>query len=170
MERFDAGKPFPRITWLTVGGGELTVAREKGWRMLVVYRGSHCGLCRKYLGELNGLVDRFAERAISVCAVSADSRDKAESEAREERWRFRVAYDLSVDEMRALALYVSEPESSSEADRPFAEPALFIVNPDGTTQVVAITNAPFSRPDLGTVLEGLKAAQDDHAPIHGTAA
>ena len=64
--------------------------------------------------------------------------------------------------------YVS-PAQPGETSRPFAEPALFVVNPDGRTQVIAVTNAPFSRPDLKTVLEGLCAAQDEGAPIHGTA-
>jgi peroxiredoxin len=166
MERFDAGSPFPPIGWPSVGGGSLTVAREPGWRMLVVYRGRHCGLCRKYLRELDDLLERFTERAIAVYAVSADARDKAEDEAREERWRFRVAYDMTPQDMRRLGLYVSPP--TNDVDHPFAEPALFVVNPDGKTQVVAVTNAPFSRPELRMVLEGLKTAQDEHAPIHGT--
>ena len=137
--------------------------------MLVVYRGKHCGLCRKYLAELDGMVEAFRQRGISVAAVSADSRAKAEHVVAEAKLSFAVAYDLSVDDMRRLGLYITEPESPEQTDRTFAEPALFVVNPDGLTQVVTVTNAPFSRPDLETVLEGLKATQDDHAPIHGTA-
>jgi peroxiredoxin len=170
LHRFRAGDPFPSMTWPKVGGGTLALADERGWRMLVVYRGQHCSMCRKYLGELNELVSAFQERDIRVAAVSADSQDKAEREARDEGWRFPVAYDLSVNDMRRLGLYISDPESPQQTDRPFAEPALFVVNPQGRTQVIAVTNAPFSRPELAVVLEGLKAAQDDRAPIHGTAA
>jgi peroxiredoxin len=168
--KFGAGQPFPTIRWPTVGGGTLTVADGSGWRLLIVYRGKHCPLCRKYLAELNRLLDRFAERAITIAAESADSRDKAGKEAHDEGWRFEVAYDLSVQDMHRLGLYISEPESPAETDRPFAEPALFVVNPQGRAQVVALSNAPFARPDLGTVLEGLRTAQDKHSPIHGTAA
>lgn len=169
LQRFRAGDPFPSLTWPKVGGGELTLADQQGWRLLVVYRGKHCPMCRKYLNELNRLLDRFREREISAAAVSADSRDKAESESHDEGWRFPVAYDLAIDDMHRLGLYISEPGSPKETDRPFAEPALFVVNPQGRTQVIAVTNAPFSRPDLATVFEGLKAAQNQHAPIHGTA-
>lgn len=170
LRRFRAGDSFPSLTWPKVGGGELVLADERGWRMLVVYRGQHCPMCRKYLGGLNELVSAFQERDISVAAVSADSQAKAEHEAGEEGWRFPVAYDLPIDDMLRLGLYISEPESPKQTDRPFAEPALFVINPQGRTQVIAVTNAPFSRPDLAVVLEGLKSAQDDHAPIHGTAA
>jgi peroxiredoxin len=166
---FRAGERFPDLSWPKVGGGTLSLANDPGWRLLVVYRGKHCGLCREYLAELNGMLDHFHERSISVAAVSADTRDKAEAEVRNGRLRFPVAYDLSTDDMHRLGLYVSPPQPG-ETGRPFAEPALFVVNPDGRTQVIAVTNAPFSRPDLQTVLDGLRAAQDEHAPIHGTAA
>ena len=170
LHRFRAGDVFPSMTWPKVGGGTLVLADERGWRMLVVYRGKHCPMCRKYLGGLNDLVSAFHQRDISVAAVSADSQDKAEREAREEGWRFQVAYGLSIDDMRRLGLYISEPESPQQTDRAFAEPALFVVNPQGATQVIAVTNAPFARPELAVVLEGLKSAQDDRAPVHGTAA
>ncbi len=167
--KFRAGDPFPSLTWPKVGGGTWTLADESGWRLLVVYRGKHCPMCRKYLGGLDRMLGDFGKRSIRIAAVSADSRAKAETETRDEGWRFTVAYDLSLDDMHRLGLYISNPESTTETDRPFAEPALFVVNPQGRTQVIAITNAPFSRPDLATVLEGLKSTQDDRAPIHGTA-
>jgi peroxiredoxin len=167
--RFRAGDPFPSFSWPEVGGGTLSLANQSGWRLLVVYRGKHCGLCRAYLAELNGMLDGFSARGISVAAVSADARDKAEAEVRDGRLRFPIAYDLGTDDMHRLGLYISPPQHG-ETSRPFAEPALFVVNPDGRTQVIAITNAPFSRPDLQTVLDGLRAAQDEHAPIHGTSA
>lgn len=48
--RIAAGSLFPTMTWPLVGGGDLTLAGDKGWRLLVVYRGKHCPLCKKYLG------------------------------------------------------------------------------------------------------------------------
>ncbi len=127
--KFTAGDPFPAMAWPKVGGGVLKLTDLTGWRLLVVYRGKHCPLCRKYLNTLNELLPKFLESGVQVAAVSADSRDKAETESREEGWQFPVAYDLSVDAMRELGLYVSNPTSPKETDRPFAEPGLFVVNP-----------------------------------------
>lgn len=166
--KFTAGDTFPEITWPTVAGAPMTVASKSGWRLLVVYRGKHCGLCKEYLNTLNSLLDRFRNQKIMVAAVSADTRVKAETEAREQGWRFDVAFDLSVEDMHSLGLYISDPDPS-ETDRPFAEPGLFVINPEGGTQVISMSNAPFARPDLATVLEGLKTAQEKHSPIHGTA-
>ena len=100
--------------------------------------------------------------------MSADPKEKAETEAADEKWRFPVGYDLSVDQMRTLGLYISEPRSPQETDRPFPEPALFITNPEGKLQIVDVSNAPFARPELNAVLSGLKFVQEKHYPIRGT--
>ena len=109
-------------------------------------------------------------RARKSAAVSADPKEKAETEAADEKWRFPVGFDLSVDQMRTLGLYISEPRSPQETDRPFPEPALFISNPEGKLQIVDISNAPFARPELNAVLSGLKFVQEKHYPIRGTLA
>ena len=161
-----AGDPFPDWAWPKVGGGKLAPAKAGGWRMLVVYRGKHCGLCREYLGKLESMRPRFDEARISVFALSADHGAKAEAQVREGELGFEVGYDLNVGQMREMGLYVSPP--TEEAERPFAEPAVFVLNPDGLVQVASISNAPFARPQLKTMLEGIEAARKDKAPIHGT--
>lgn len=159
---------MPTLSLPRVGGGVVEFGLGGQWQMLVVYRGKHCPICRTYLKTLDGLIDEFQGIGVQVLAVSGDTKVKAEAEAGEEGWRFPVGYDLSPNDMRTLGLYISEPRSPQEADRPFPEPALFIVNPEGKLQVIDISNAPFARPDLAGVLKGLKFIQDKNYPIRGT--
>lgn len=77
---------------------------------------------------------------------------------------------MSLAQMRELGLYISDPRSPQETDRPFAEPAIFAINPDGNVQVVDISNAPFSRPDLASLLSGLKFIREKQYPVRGTKA
>lgn len=163
-----AGSPFPEISVPTLDGGTLDPAAMQGWRLLVVYRGKHCPLCKPYLKTLDGLIDQFSEAGVSVAAVSADPRAKAEADVAEFGWRFPVGYDLSIPQMKALGLYISEPRSPQETDRPFAEPGLFLINPANTVQIVDISNAPFSRPDLAAIARGAKRIQEMNYPIRGT--
>jgi peroxiredoxin len=163
-----AGSAMPELALPRVGGGMVELGTGTGWQMVVVYRGKHCPICRTYLKTLDGLLDEFQGAGVDVIAISGDPKDKAESEARDEGWRFPVGYDLSPDDMRAMALYISEPRSPQETDRPFPEPGLFIVNPNGKIHVVDISNAPFARPDLAGVLKGLKFIQEKQYPIRGT--
>jgi len=163
-----AGAVFPTFSVARLGGGEIAPASMEGWRLLVVYRGKHCPLCKPYLTTLDGLVDTFAEAGVQVMAISADPVEKATADAAEYGWRFPLGYGLSVDQMQALGLYVSDPRSPQETDRPFAEPGLFLINPAGTVQIVDISNAPFSRPDLAAIARGAKRIQDMNYPIRGT--
>ena len=70
--------------------------------------------------------------------------------------------------MQRLGLYISDPRSPEETDQPFAEPGLFVINPAGNLQIVDISNAPFSRPDLDGILGGLTFIQQKDYPIRGT--
>jgi len=151
-------------------GQEIRLGGKGRWQVAVVYRGQHCPLCRKYLATLNNLLEDFQAAGAEVIAISGDPRERASDEAAEEGWRFPVACDLSQDQMSELGLYISAPRSAQETDRPFPEPGLFVTNPDGLLQIVDISNAPFARPDLQGVLNGLKFIQDKNYPIRGTAA
>lgn len=168
--KLPAGAPFPDITLPRVGGGEIAPARVDGWRMLVVYRGKHCPLCKRYLTTLDGLREDFAKQQVEVMAVSADPEAKAAAEVKEQGWSIPIGYDLSMEQMRTLGLYVSSPRSPEETDRPFAEPAVFVINPQGAIQVVDVSNAPFARPDLSALLAGLTFVRDKDYPIRGTLA
>jgi peroxiredoxin len=163
-----AGAPFPAVAVPRLGGGQVAPAAMEGWRLLVVYRGRHCPLCKPYLTTLDGLVETFAAAGVQVMAVSADPQEKAAADAADHKWRFPLGYGLSVPQMRELGLYVSSPRSAQETDRPFAEPGLFLINPAGTVQIVDISNAPFARPDLAAIARGAKRIQEMDYPIRGT--
>ena len=165
-----AGSNFPPVGVARLGGGEIVPAAMPGWRLVIVYRGRHCPLCKLYLGTLDRLVDEFAAAAIAVVAISADPEEKAEADRTEFGWRFPIGYGLTIGQARELGLYVSEPRSPQETDRPFAEPGLFLINPQGQIQIVDISNAPFARPDLAAIARGAKRIQEVNYPIRGTLA
>ena len=105
---------------------------------------------------------------VSVYALSADSQAKALADVEQHGWKFPVGYDLTPEQMRQLGLYVSNPRSPEETERQFAEPGLFVINPAGQTQIIDISNAPFVRPDLNTLLFALKYLTANEYPIRGT--
>lgn len=167
-QKLTAGADMPNLSVPRVGGGNIEIGAGPGWKMVVVYRGKHCPICRTYLKTLNDLLDQFKDASTQVVAISGDPKEKAETEARDEGWQFPVGYNLTVDQMRTLGLYISEPRSPQETDRPFPEPGLFVANPQGKLQIIDISNAPFARPDLAAVLRGLKFIQEKAYPIRGT--
>jgi len=168
-EKLGAGSLMPELDLPLVGGGGVRVGGARpGYQFIVIYRGRHCPLCKTYLKELSSLHGAFGEANAEVVAISADSQAKAEADVAEYGWHFPVAYELGMEAMRRLGLYISEPRNEQETDRPFAEPGVFVVNPGGQVQVVDISNAPWCRPDLAGLLRGIRRIQEVDYPIRGT--
>jgi peroxiredoxin len=167
--KLESGAMFPQLTVPCAGGRTIRLGgARRGWQLIVVYRGRHCPICSRYLAKLDGMAKRFAELDTEIIAVSADPCDRAEQAKTEWAIGFDIAYDLSLDAMRALGLYISAPADG--APHPFPEPALFAVNPEGRAQIIEIANAPFVRPDLETILSGLAFIREKNYPIRGTMA
>ncbi len=171
--KLHAGARFPE---LPVHKDENTVvdiskpAGDADWQMVVVYRGRHCPLCTKFLNALADYRQRLLDIGIDIAAVSADSEEQLrEHEARLDV-NFPLFYGLSAEQMQQLGLYVSIPRSEKETDHNFAEPGLFVVNSDGDLQAVDLSNNPFARPDLETLVSGLEWIRnpENNYPIRGT--
>ncbi|MBA3511117.1 redoxin domain-containing protein [Sphingomonas sp.] len=167
--KFGAGAMFPIFSWPKVGGGAVTPGAGVDWRMLVIYRGAHCALCVRYLHRVSGLQKQFTSAGVRVWALSADPLDRAAEQATREGWCIPVLAELQQDQMRELGLYISAPRSPGETDRNFAEPAIFVINPESKVQIVDVSNAPFARPEPQGLLEALSFVIDTRYPIRGTA-
>lgn len=171
--KFVAGDQFPKIMLSTLDGDEVELGKPKDnfdWKMVVVYRGKHCPMCTKYLKQLEVLKEKYYQLGIDIIVVSADTKSKAQAHNSEMQLSFPVAYDLSIEQMNHLGLYISNPRSIKESDCPFAEPGIYVINSAGAVQVTDISNAPFTRPDLEVLVGGLAFIRnpENNYPIRGT--
>ncbi|KKD60988.1 thioredoxin peroxidase [Grimontia sp. AD028] len=169
-----AGSEFPSITLKDLEGGEHTLGKPREgatWQMVVVYRGRHCPMCTRYLNHLEDYKEKLADISIDIVAASGDSSTQLEEHMTRLEVSFPLAYGLSEAQMKELGLWVSLPRSEQETDHNFAEPGLFVINEQGTVQVVDISNNPFVRPDVETLVNGLAWIRnpDNNYPIRGTA-
>lgn len=172
--KLQASAKFPEIAVPRIGGGDpILLGKPNGdldWQMIVVYRGKHCPMCTSYLKELDALTNQYAKIGVDIVAVSADSKERAEEQIELITPSYPVGYDLSLEQMQKLGLYISHPRSSAESDRPFAEPGLFVINDEGRVQIIDLSNAPFARPDFKTLLGGINFVRnpENNYPIRGT--
>jgi len=160
---------FPAVTLPALVEKEVVLGRpqEGQWRMLVIYRGLHCPICKKYLSQLNEMKADFDELNVQIVAASTDPREKAQEFASDLGLDFEVAYDLDIEQARSLGLYISTPLDSAETDRPFAEPGLFFIRPDGGLHFAEVSSAPFCRPDLEMIKMGIGVIQEKNYPPRG---
>lgn len=167
-------KPVPGsilapMTFPKVGGGTITVGgASETWTLLVVYRGKHCPRCKKYLNILNDMRVDWADAGFDIVVVSADTQEKAQADQDEFGWAFKLGYGLTEAQMALLGVYVTAPLSPEEADANFAEPGTFVLRADGSQIVVAISNGPAARPDLGELLDGMIFNKKNDRPHRGT--
>eukprot|EP00891_Asterochloris_glomerata_P009065 jgi/Astpho2/9065/Aster-02724 len=180
------GRPMPHIilstvqaTGVALEGGRIEVGAPTGkWQLIVIYRGKHCPVSRNYLASIQQLHYELDEMGCEVLAVSADGREKAEGFAESLRAtaetkdiNIRIAYGMTVIQMRIWGLFISKPRNVREADGPFPEPAMFLLNPEGYVHICEYSNSPFSRPDLRILIEGrrgIRYIEEESYPVRGT--
>lgn len=162
-------QPFPALSLPTISGKPLVLGQppQGQWQLLIMYRGLHCPICKKYLGQINDMKADFDKMNVQIVAVSTDPEEKAKTFAEESGLEFEVAYDLSVDQARDLGLYISSPLDSAETDQPFAEPGMFFIRPDGGLHFGEVASAPFCRPDLEMIKMGIGIIQEKNYPARG---
>ena len=170
--KLHAGTVFPDIKAPLLSGESVNLAKPKSgfdWKLVLVYRGKHCPLCTRYLNQLEQFKDALADIGVDIIAVSGDSKAQLEAHSEQLEISYDISYGLSIEQMKTLGLYISDPRSEQETDHPFAEPGLFVINAEGHIQVVDISNNPFVRPELQALVNGLAWIRnpDNNYPIRG---
>jgi len=166
-----AGAAFPAFDINMTSGGVQTVGQSNdSWQLIVVYRGKHCGRCKKYLNILESMQSEWKDAGFTITVVSADPLEKAQADIKEFGWTFPIGYGLTESDMQNLGVYISDPLTPDETDRRFAEPAVFVLRSDATVQIAAISNGPSARPDLAELLDGMIFTIEHGKPARGTVA
>ena len=169
-------QPVPSLELPTLDGSEFRLAdqRPQHFTMTVFYRGLHCPVCRRYVTELDGLIDEFVHRGVGLCVASSDTRDRAEQT--QSSWglnRVNLAYALDIEKAREWGLYISSSRGTTSAgiQEParFSEPGLFLIRPDQTLYWGAVSTMPFARPHFGEILSGIDFALKNNYPARGEA-
>ena len=79
MPQLKPRQPVPTLSVPTLKGRtfELSAQKPEHFTLIVVYRGLHCPVCRKYMKELADLVPEFAARGNTVLGLSTDDEHRA---------------------------------------------------------------------------------------------
>lgn len=164
----------PALSVPTVGGGAWTLADQTptNFTMLVFYRGYHCPICSRYLGDLDRRLDKFAELGVNAIAISSDGQERAENaKADWEIGHLPIGYGLTLDEARKWGLFISTSKGKTSAgiEEPplFIEPGLFFVRPDNTLYWSSIQTMPFARPSFAELQASVQKVLEMNYPARG---
>ncbi len=167
------GSQFPTISLNTLSEKNIDLAAKKDgcdWKLVVVYRGKHCPLCVKYLNNLEQHREALLALNVDVAAVSADREEQLREFSEKLTVNYPIHYGLSLEQMKALGVYISAPRSEQENDHLYPEPAIFVINGDGLVHLASISNNPFIRPEIGELVAGISWLKnpENNYPIRGT--
>jgi len=165
----------PRLSLPLTGGGstedlQLGTGTDGRFTLVVFYRGLHCPVCKRQLGELDSRLDDLREVGVGrVLAVSMETAERSREVV--DRWGLKelpVAYDLPEHEAREWGLFISTAIKEKEPAR-FSEPGMFILDSDGTVFWSNVASMPFGRPPLDDVIAGIVFANKNSYPARGAA-
>lgn len=164
----------PPLAVPTLAHGPFDLAAERPGRFTLVcfYRGLHCPVCAKYLRELEGQVQAFAERGVDVIAISSDDEPRARQMAEKIGARqLRMGYGLDLAVARQWGLYISTSrgKTSIGIEEPplFSEPGVFLVRPDGSLYWMSVQSMPFARPNFAELVQALDFIIKNDYPARG---
>jgi peroxiredoxin len=166
------GQPAPELIAPLIDGGlwRLHDQTPRCFLLVVVYRGHHCGACRKSLEAWNAHAGALEKMGVEAVFVSADSRDRALASRTE--WDvpdLTLAYGWDLAQARRWGLYVSDAIKESEPDQ-FLEPALFVLDPDFKIYSVNVQSNQFARPHAADVVAALEFIIEKDYPPRGAVA
>ncbi|MBI4213778.1 MAG: peroxiredoxin family protein [Chloroflexi bacterium] len=154
MPKLKPGDLAPDVTLLSSEGSETSLGDlwGRGITAVLFYRGDFCPACNRYLHSVQEREDDLRETGLQIVAVSAD-RPEAERQTVERHalW-FPVLSDPTREAINAYDVVYNEHEGH-------AEPAVFLVSPDGVIRYEAITSGPLGRPsvdDLLRIAQGIR--------------
>lgn len=164
-------QPVPALSVETLSHGHFDLATDTGENgtLVIFYRGLHCPICIRQMGELEAKLDRFSELGVNVIMVSGDSKERAEQTAEKAgASRVRVGYEMDLNAARDdWGLHISKARpGSNEADF-FAEPGHLYVAPNGTLYFGWVQTSPFARPALDDIAGAIKFRLDKDYPPRG---
>jgi peroxiredoxin len=164
----------PNLRVPLVGGGTYDIRKETPalFSLIVFYRGLHCPICRVQLKELEAKLGEFERCGVSVVAISSDADERAVQTKREwQLLRLRIGYGLSLPAAREWGLYISSGRGKTsigvEEPARFAEPAIYLVRPDGTLYFGSVQTMPFARPHFSDILGAIDYVVKNDYPARG---
>ncbi len=167
-------QPVPDLVVTTTSGDTWRLLENKpeNFTLIVVYRGLHCPICRRYLADLQRHIGELGEQGVEVIVISTDTAERTRKA--KEDWKLdklTLASGFSLDDARAWGLYISSGlgvnSTGLEEPEMFGEPGLFLVRPDGTLYFGTVQTMPFARPHFSDITGSIKYVISKEYPARG---
>lgn len=149
------GDQFPSLTLDGIDGSPVRVGQHGAWTLLLVYRGAHCSICKKFFHDVEKYRQAWKNLGIETIAACSDSASQVKTFLGEAGYQGPGAGGLTIGQMRELGVWITDVDQSG-LSHGHPEPALFFIDPEGRVAAAQLATIAFFRPDLATLDMGLK--------------
>jgi peroxiredoxin len=170
INRLIPGEKTPQLDVPLLNGGRwrLSEQQPEKFTFINVFRGVHCTFCKPEVEKLQAMMSDFSRVGISILSVSMDSLERAEQAHTE--WELDTlpfAYGMTLEQAKDWGLYISSRVKEKEPEI-FAEPASFLIDPEGVLYAEFQSSVPWLRMDIDIFFRGIKLAMERGTPPRGT--
>lgn len=171
------GTIAPALSFPLLSGETFTLSNHSNkpkqhFTIVIFYRGAFCPICMNYIKEIEEQYDRAMESGYEIILVSMDTKEKAEQSMKDIAKKVPIGYGLPIEMATDWGLYISNGRINTSEAEYFCEPGLFVLRPseDNTTIIymTSIQSAPFTRPNINELIDGLNYVVQHQYPIRGT--
>ncbi|MBI3931657.1 MAG: peroxiredoxin family protein, partial [Chloroflexi bacterium] len=120
--------------------------------VLLFYRGEWCPVCNLQLHSLQEKLAEFQKENAQILAVSTDTPENSQKLIAKHNLGFPVLAGLSRETVEAYDLFFNDGKGH-------AEPAVFILRPDGAVAYASLQSGPLGRPGNDDLLRIVRRVQ-----------
>ncbi|MCT2536010.1 redoxin domain-containing protein [Aquibacillus koreensis] len=150
MATFELGQSVPDFTLPAVSGVDYNFEnyrdQNKGWHLIIFFRGSWCPACMEELKQLEESKGYFDDKYIHITTISTDHLDALEKMVDEHDFTFPVLTDESLEALEAYHVHYHKENAPYEDHDAHGEPAYFLINEQGNLLYQQRQTSPFGRP------------------------
>ncbi len=147
------GDTAPEFSIMDYAGNQVVLSEllTKGKVVVLFYRGAWCGYCNKYMDELQKNAEKFAEKGVTVIAITPETNEFVKEMVDKNKTTFSVIYDKDRSIMNNFKVLYNMDEDlkgkfktykidlakrNGSEDYVLPVPATYIIGKDGKIEFV----------------------------------
>ncbi|WP_394141698.1 peroxiredoxin family protein [Cytobacillus oceanisediminis] len=163
MNKFNLGDKVPNFELPSTSGYQYDFESfrndNKGWQLVIYFRGSWCPVCVEDLKELEKNKGYFEDKGVYFTVVSADNLDNLNQMVEKHNFTFPVLSDQDLNVLKAYDVFYHNDNDLYEDHGAHGEPAYFLTDEGGTLLYQQKQTSPFGRPtatELRKIVQWIK--------------
>jgi len=165
----------PALSLLLINRDVFALKDSKELFMVIVFCCEvHCPICKTHVKEIEEHFQKALDAGIKIVVVLMDTKEHADLFHKEvadalnqEKLQLPVPNGLTECQASKWGLCFSEKHPNADKPDVFSKPGVFVIRPDNGIFMMQTQSAPFARPSMDQLIEGLQCASEHNCPVHG---